>query len=52
MKKTEDLYKKYNGLSKHESMLLNAVDAFLLFFTQRIKRIIGWKDATIHNKIE
>ena len=51
MKKTEDLYKKYNLISKHESVLLNAADSFLLFSVQKIKRITGWKDSTIRNTL-
>ncbi|MBI5002701.1 hypothetical protein HZC31_04915 [Candidatus Woesearchaeota archaeon] len=51
MKKTDDLYKKHNVLSKHESLLLNAVDAFLLFSVQKIKRVTGWKDTTIRNTL-
>ncbi|MBI5871694.1 hypothetical protein HZB88_01260 [archaeon] len=51
MKKTDNLYKKYNRLSKHESMLLNAVDAFLLFSVQKIKRVTGWKNTTIRNTL-
>ena len=51
MKKTENLYKKYNSLSKHQSLLLNAVGDFLLFSTQKIKRTTGWKEATIRNTL-
>lgn len=51
MKKSENLYKKYKRLSRHESQLLNAADSFLVFSVQKIKRRTGWKDATICNTL-
>lgn len=51
MKKSEDLYNKYKRLSRHESQLLNAVDSFLVFSVQKIKRRTGWKEATIRNTL-
>lgn len=51
MKKSDDLYKKHNMLSKHQSLLLNAVDDFLIFSLEKIKRITGWSEATIRNTL-
>lgn len=51
MKKTENLYKRYNSLSKHESSLLNAMEDFLVFSVKIVKRRTKWNESTIRNTL-
>lgn len=51
MKKTENLYKIYNSLSKHESTLLNAMEPLLIFSVKTVKRRTKWNESTIRNTL-
>ena len=43
MEKQKNLYKSYKQLSSHESLLLNAVDPFVLLSHRLVKRQTKWK---------
>lgn len=51
MKKQNNEYKSYKALSRHESVLLNTIEEFIVFSLPLIKKLSGWKSSTITNTL-
>src|SRR3989338_4501929 len=49
MEKSLNNYKVYNSVSRLEAVLLNSVEAFIVFSSSTIKRITSWKPFMINN---
>ena len=51
MEKSNNRYKTYKSLSRHEATLLNAIEPFLLCSVADIRKVTGWEQATIRNTL-
>ncbi len=51
MEKSNNEYKSYKALSRHESALLNTVEEFTVFSLATVRKLSGWKPATIANTL-
>lgn len=49
MEKSNNQYKSYKALSRHESALLNAIEEFIVFSLSMVQRATGWKSSTVAN---